>query len=124
MKIYFALFLLVFGLTHIVGLIYYRNFLKTKAPDYKPTIFRGSTFFKEPDSRYVIFIFLLTAIAFSFMGYDLLANGNYFWEYIWVVTMVSTTLYMTIWPRVRFGVIANLFLIFFLAFNEHFHWLV
>jgi hypothetical protein len=124
MKIALAVFLFIHGLAHIVGFLVYWKIMKDKDVEYKTTIFPGNMNVGDGGIRFVGFVYLLVAIAFGFLGYNLLSNGVYFWEYIWTVTIVSTVLTITGWPDTKIGVLANVILIFFLALNEYMAWLV
>jgi hypothetical protein len=63
------------------------------------------------------------AIAFGYLGYDLLTDAIVFEEYIWPITLVSTVLTITGWPDTRIGLFANAALIIFLLLNSQFNWL-
>ena len=123
MKIAVALFLFIHGFAHIVGFVVYWRIMKVKDVEYKTTIFPGSMNVGDGGIKFIGFVYLISALAFGFMGYDLLTNGVYFWEYIWTVTMVSTVLCITGWPDTKLGILTNVILIVFLAANEYFTWL-
>ncbi len=119
-----AIFLFIHGLAHIVGFMVYFRIITSKDMQYSTSIFPGNMNVGDAGMRFIGFVYLMTAFALGFMGYDLLSgNGTYFREYIWTVTMVSTAVTLTGWPDTKYGVLANVLLILFLALEEQFHWL-
>jgi len=123
MKITLAIFLFIHGIAHIVGFMVYWKIIKSKDMEYSTVIFPGQISVGDTGIRFIGFVYLITAFALGFMGYDLLKDGLYFREYIWTVTMVSAAVTLTGWPDTKFGVLANVVLIIFLALSEQFNWL-
>lgn len=124
MNIVLAIFLFIHGFAHIVGFLVYWKIMKNKDVEYKTTIFPGEFNIGGAGIRVVGLFYLVTALAFGYLGFELLAGINIFWEYIWRVTIVSLVLCIIGWPDTKFGVVANVILILFLLVNDHFHWIV
>lgn len=123
MNIAVAVFLFVHGFAHIVGFLVYWKIMKDKDVEYKTTIFPGDFNVGEVGIRFIGLVYLLVAIAFGYLGYDLLTDAIVFQEYIWPITIVSVVLTVTGWPDTRIGLLANAVLVIFLLLNSQFGWL-
>ena len=124
MKTALAIFLFIHGFAHIVGFLVYWRILKNKDVKYKTTIFPGDVNIGGVGIRLVGLLYLATAIAFGYLGYELLTGFVFFWDYIWRLTIISLVLSIICWPDTMFGVIANAILILFLISNDYFYWIV
>jgi hypothetical protein len=124
MKIALAIYLFIHGFAHIVGFLVYWKLMKDKEVEYKTTIFPGNIDIGTVGIRFLGLIYLLTAIAFGYLGYDLLTDFAAFQEYIMTVTIVSLVITITGWPDTKFGILANVLLLGFVLLNEQFGWMV
>ncbi len=124
MKIALAIFLFLHGFAHLVGFMVYWRLLKDKNIPYKTTLYPGNLEMGEDGIRLVGFFYLLTALGFGYIGYDLLAGALLWSRYIWYVAGFSILLCTTGLPDTRYGILANVILIIFLIMNYQYSWII
>jgi len=124
MKIALAIFLFLHGFAHLAGFLVYWRLLKDKNIPYKTTLYPGNLELGEDGIRLVGFFYLLAAVGFGYVGYELLAGALLWGSYIWYVTIFSILLCTTGLPDTRYGILANILLIVFLVLNYHYVWIV
>jgi|GEM_PF-866357 len=123
MKTILAIYLFIHGFAHLVGFLVYWRFLKEKNVKYKTTLFPGNMEIGEDGIRLIGFFYLLTAFGFGYVGYELLTDGLLWSQFIWYAIVVSIILCITGLPDTRYGILANVILIIFLALNFSYYWI-
>ncbi|MFC2156301.1 hypothetical protein ACFLT9_00560 [Acidobacteriota bacterium] len=123
MKIVVAIFIFIHGFAHIVGFLAYWKILKNPDMPYKTTIIFDKVNVGDVGMRILGVIWLLTAVAFAYVGYGVLTQMPLWLSYAWIVTAISMALCISGWPETKFGVIANVLISLFLVLEKNLHWL-
>lgn len=118
MKTTLAIFLFIHGFAHIVAFLVHWKIVKDRNVDFKTTIFPGDVNIGGVGIRLVGVIYLGVALAFGYLGYELLTEFHFFWQNIWRAVILSLVLCIIGWPDTKFGIIANVILILFLLVND------
>lgn len=117
-----AFYLLVHGISHLVGFLVPWKLASLKEMPYSSFILNGKVNLGHKGIRIMGMVWLALAVGYFFSIYLVFTDLSYALWFLWPMSGLSLVLCLMYLPDTKIGIIANLILMIFLGLNVYFGW--